>query len=136
MATFPDAGAGGRPVACVPLARLRPSPGQFQPLTPSQARRSPPGFKVRPFLAKTNDGAVVHYQLDRQVNSSTVSVAGLKADVNLTGGTSSSAYDAFVTGRSLHSGRLYWVHVRVVSRSGGIAERVERRSLHRRWPHA
>ena len=93
-----------------------------------------PGFRNRPLLVKTNDGAVVHYQLERQARRSTVSVAGVQAQVHLTGPKSSSVYDAFVASRSLRGGRMYWVHVRIVSRSGGIAERAERLYLHRRWP--
>lgn len=93
-----------------------------------------PRFKSRPILVKTNDGAVVSYQLDRQVRRTAVSIAGLRATVHLTGPPSSSVYNAFVKSRALRTGQLYWVCIRVLSRSGGVAERMERLYLHRRFP--
>jgi len=93
-----------------------------------------PRFKSRPVLVKTNDGAAVSYQLDRQARRTRVSIAGLGATVHLTGPPSSSVYSAFVKSRALHTGHLYWVCIRVVSRSGGVANRMERLYLHRRFP--
>lgn len=93
-----------------------------------------PAFTSRPILVKTNDGAVVAYQLDRQARRTAVSIAGLEATVHLTGPPSNSVYDAFVESGALRAGHLYWVCIRVVSRSGGVADRVERLYLHRRFP--
>ena len=93
-----------------------------------------PRFVSRPVLAKTSSGAFVHFMLDHAALRSSVTVAGLRARVNTTGPEGSAVYDAFVTARYLRSGREYVVRIRVVSRSGGVVERLERLYLHRRFP--
>jgi len=92
------------------------------------------GFEIQPVAVKSSRGAVVHYQLNRRAERTAVFVAGVRARVRQTGGATSTVYDAFVTDRSLRSGRRVRVRLRIVSRRGEVIRRDERLFLHRRFP--